>query len=902
MLIRTKLYLPALRATILDRRRLVDKLSARKDRRLVMIVGQAGSGKTSLVSQWIRQDGLQCAWYSLDENDNEPQLFFRYFLTALAATDNKIEHETRLLLRGQTRLSKTNILPVIIDSAENLPVDTYLVLDDYHVIKSKEIHDAISALLDYLPPKMHFVLISRHEVPFSLSRLKSRDQMAEISPVELKLTEKERSLFFSEITPLKLPPHQLRALAAYTEGWIGGLQLIGLSLQGKEDLSSFAEALNNIRHTTSDYLISEVINTQPEKVRTFVCATVHLNRFSIDLCREITGIKEVPEILDYLHRINLFLTPLDAEHKWYCYHHMFSEALRADAGITPPDIRSKILRKAAIWFAHNGYLEDAFQHAFASGDIEFVADIMEGYVLDLLERYEVKSALRWFSMIPRDVLTNHPLLRLHECWAKIPSLDWVGFEAVMKDVEDNLEQALTRYNGTKRRRFLDYFIFLKHMLAYCRDPAVVDVASVKEGLKQISSKERHGLQMWMAECLRYQGKASMARAVLNEVSRTELYTKNLSWSAMWFRVMANVRKYQGDLSGAESVLNEGFVFLGRKQLQDTALEYHFYLPMASIFYARNELEKAKRYAVATLRSAHHTNKVSDIADGNFLLAMIQMAKGKSRKVNACIRGIESVSRAGQVPTSFIALSNAYTALLCLMQGRLEFAEQWARERRLSMDEPFSVRFLFESLLQSRIYICREMYAEAEQMLKKLRDTCVKGTMMEAVLDIDVLHSATLYALGRHEEARTLMIGAFAFAETKGYVRPFVDCWPFISNILLDIARCSSHHSPGHLRVILEASGISPETNIMKKQALVQNNANLTVREKEVLRLIVSGYTTNEIATKHFISRNTVKTHIAHIFDKLGVKTRVQAVLEAKRLNLFGEVKPQKITPPNHTAV
>lgn len=610
MLIKTKLCQPALRARMLDRRHLMDKLSAKRDRRLIVVVGQAGSGKTSLISQWITQNGLHSAWYSLDENDNQPDLFFRYFLTALAGADPRIERDTRLLHRGQRRLSATNVLPVILDHAERLSVDTFLVLDDYHAITSSEVDEAISSLCDYLPPKMHLVLISRNEAPFSLGRLRLRDQVAEISPMELRLTEKERNLFFSDIMPLELPVHQLRALAAYAEGWIGGLQLIGLSLQGRENLSSLTEALNNIRHATSEYLIGEVINNQPERVRDFLCATVHLNRFDVDLCREITGMNDASEILDYLVRINLFLTPLDAECKWYAYHHMFSEALRSNAGIAPYHVRNRILRKAAVWFARNGYLEDAFQHAFACQEIEFVADIMEGYVLDLLRRYEVKSALRWFSMLPRHILAKYPLLGLQECWAKIPSLDVVGFEAIMKDVQDNLDETLARYKGVKRRLFLDYFFFLKHMLAYCKDPATVDVASVKEGLKQISDGERHGLQMWIGEFLRYQGKALAARAALNDVSRTELYRNNLSWSTMWFRVMGSVRKCQGDLSGAERILNEGFVFLSRERLQDTALEYHLYVPLALIHYARNELNKGEAvcHCRRERRPAHQKGK------------------------------------------------------------------------------------------------------------------------------------------------------------------------------------------------------------------------------------------------------------------------------------------------------
>jgi LuxR family maltose regulon positive regulatory protein len=884
MLIRTKLSMPPLRTVMLDRTHLVTKLSTRKDRRLIMIVGQAGSGKTSLVSQWITQNSLQYAWYSLDEHDNQRDLFFRYLLAALAGAGNKTEQENRLFRRGQRSLSTANMLPIIIDFAENLSVDTYLVLDDYHVITSKEVHEAVSSILDYLPPKMHIVLISRRELPFSLSKLKVRDQMTEISAEELMLTEKERMRFLSEIVPLALPLEQLRTLSAYSDGWLGGLQLIGLSLQGKENARGFAEALNAIRHTTSDYLINEVINIQPEKVKAFLSASVLLNRFNADLCREITGIEEASVILDYLHRINLFLVPLDTERTWYSYHQMFSEALKANTEITSPDRRSRIHQKAAVWFARHGYLEDAFQHAFASGDIDFAADLMEGYILYLLERYEVRSVRRWISMLPRDVLTDHPLLKLHECWPKIVTLDVVGFEAIIKDLEDRLEDILKRYKGPKRKLFLDHFIFAKYMLSYCKDPATVDVSSMKEASTHLSIDERYGLQTWMAECLRYQGGVSMAETVLNEVPQRGPFLRNTLWVTLWFRFMAFAKKYQGDLKGAESVLNGGLYFVREKQLHDGTLEYFFYVPMALIFYARNELEKAKRYVINDLRVARNSNFATDIVDASFLLAMINMAMGKPERANACMRRVEALSKTSRA-ASFVAFSRAYIASVCLMQGNLEVAEAWAKQRRLSLEEPFSIRFVFESLLQARIYYYREMYEEAGQMMEKLRRNCVERNMLEAVLEIDILCSATLYASNRHKEAKELMMKAIAFAEAQGYVRPFVDYWPFVSTLLLDIARYSTCNSR-YLYVILEASNISPESSIMKRQVLTEKNAGLTEREKEVLRLIASGYTNSEIATKSFVSRNTVKTHVTHIFEKLGVKTRVQAMVEAKHLGLF----------------
>jgi LuxR family maltose regulon positive regulatory protein len=254
----------------------------------------------------------------------------------------------------------------LIDQLACLSRDLYVVLDDFHLIVSREIHDALLYLLHQPLAKVHLVITSRYAMPFSVSRLKVGNQMVEISCEELRFSNKETSEFFSQVLPLRLSANQIEVLNGHLEGGVGGLRLFGLSLKGKVTIDALSGVLSRTLQEASDYLIEEVINSQPDKIREFLYTTALLERFNAELCREATGSEDAAETLDYVRRNNLFLISLDEEGKWYRYHHIFSKAIRDTIRPTRPDAWTKVYQTAASWFGRKGYLEDAFRHAFAA--------------------------------------------------------------------------------------------------------------------------------------------------------------------------------------------------------------------------------------------------------------------------------------------------------------------------------------------------------------------------------------------------------------------------------------------------------------------------------------------------------------------------------------------------------
>jgi LuxR family maltose regulon positive regulatory protein len=888
MLIKTKLDLPPLRARMLDREHLVEKLSAAATSRLILITGQAGSGKTSLACQWIRRRELHVLWYSLDKTDNEGDIFFRYLLTAFSNKDKLLAEALRPFLQGRKRLTGEETLPFLIEHVANLAEQTYLVLDDYHLITSGEIHNALSYLLQHMPPTLHIVLMTRHQPPFSLARLRVSDQMVEISGLELRFTEKEGERFFSEIMPVGLTAEQMQELTSYAEGWIGGMQLIGLSLRERHGLEGLGDILHRARRLTAEYLIDEIVHVQPERVRDFIRATVLLNRFNADLCTSITGIEETQEILDYLQRINLFLIPLDAGHEWYRYHHLFSEAMAARIKIEWPQGAVHVHRKAALWFAQHHFLEDAFQHAFASQDFQFAADLLEDYLYLFFEGYAIASVQRWLLRLPQEVFMQHPLLRLDECSFKILSQELAYVEAVVEDIEGTKEESSRRYGGFKKTRFHNTLTYLKHTLPYFEDPATVDVDRLKRGTLEVSKNDHllgGAIELTVALSQLYKGNLSEAETTLRGIRHVIFLSQSIFRRMLWFKSFADVERGQGHLSRSEATIKQAFLFLDHHEHHDSPLRFFLYLPLAWISYLRNDLDGALEHATTSSRYAEQAGFISEIIGSNFLLSMISLARGESEKIDLCMGRLQSASSAGASGST--ALGDAYTALISVMRGDLKFAAQWADRRRPGIEEVFSVRLVFECLAYTRLLYEQGRYDEALPILEYVRQKCLIRNMRDALLQVDLLYCATLNALGDRDQARSVMEQALTFSETEGYVRPFADCWPLVSPMLTSMARSFSLRKDlPHLATILNACGSAEGLTSISKRMSGNGTAGLTRREMEILKLIAAGYRKREIAEMAFISLDTVKTHTRHIFEKLEARTKIEAIRRAREVNLL----------------
>ena len=449
----TKLYIPPPRPKIVFRPRLVERLNEglNTGRKLTLISASAGFGKTTLVSEWIAVCERPVAWLSLDDGDNDVTRFLTYLVAALQtlALSNvegiapNIGAGVLGVLHSPQPSSTESILTALLNEITTVPDDFVLVLDDYHVIDSKPVDEALTFLLEHLPPWMHLVIATREDPHLPLARLRARGQLTELRATDLRFTPSETAEFLNQVMSLNLSVENISSLESRTEGWIAGLQLAAISMQGNKDVSGFIQAFAGDHRYIVDYLVEEVLKRQPEPVRSFLLQTAILDRLNSSLCDAVTGKVDGKARLEALQRGNFFVVPLDDKRHWYRYHHLFAEVLHAHLMAEQPDQVSTLHRRASEWYEHNGSAADAIRHALAAEDFERAATLMELAVPEM--RRSRKGAtvteLGWLKALPDELVRFRPVLCVDYAYALFGGGELDAVEARLRDAERWLDTA-----------------------------------------------------------------------------------------------------------------------------------------------------------------------------------------------------------------------------------------------------------------------------------------------------------------------------------------------------------------------------------------------------------------------------------------------------------------------------
>ena len=409
----TKLYIPPPRAKVVLRPRLLEKLNDGLHRRLTLISAPAGFGKTTLVSEWIAGSERPAAWLSLDEGDNDPTRFLAYLIAALQTIAASIGEGVLAALQSSRPPPTEAALTVLLNEIATITDNFVFVLDDYHVLDAKPVDHALTFLLEHLPPQMHLVITTRADPQLPLARLRARGQLTELRAADLRFTSAEAAEFLEGVMGLDLSAENIAALEDRTEGWVAGLQLAALSVQGRKDTASFIQSFTGNHRFVLDYLVEEVLQRQPESARSFLLQTAILDRLSGPLCNAVTEREDSGRMLDALERSNLFVVSLDDKRLWYRYHHLFADVLQARLMEGQPEQAPELHRRASEWYKHNGLPFKAIRHAFAAEDLERAAGLVELAARAMLANRQEERFLGWLKALPDELLKVRPVLSVY---------------------------------------------------------------------------------------------------------------------------------------------------------------------------------------------------------------------------------------------------------------------------------------------------------------------------------------------------------------------------------------------------------------------------------------------------------------------------------------------------------
>ena len=430
----TKLYAPLSQPGVVPRPRLTEWLNEGLHRKLTLISAPAGSGKTTLVGEWVAGVERPAAWLSLDEGDNDPTRFLTYLVAALQTVAPDIGESVLGVLGSPQPPPTESLLTALLNETTTVPDDFVLVLDDYHFVDARAIDDALVFLLEHLPPRMHLVIATREDPHLPLARLRARGQLTELRASDLRFTLSEAAEFLNSVMGLGLSAEDIAALESRTEGWIAGLQLAALSMRGREDVAGFIRAFTGSHRFVLDYLVEEVLQRQPERIRSFLLQTSILDRLSGPLCDTLTGGKDGRGMLEALERGNLFVFPLDDERQWYRYHHLFADVLQARLMQEQPGHAPPLHQRASGWYERNGSPTDAIRHALAAEDFERAAGLVELAVLEMLGSSQ-ETLYRWLMALPDEVVRARPVLSVYYAFALHGRGGFEAADAHLRDAE-----------------------------------------------------------------------------------------------------------------------------------------------------------------------------------------------------------------------------------------------------------------------------------------------------------------------------------------------------------------------------------------------------------------------------------------------------------------------------------
>jgi LuxR family maltose regulon positive regulatory protein len=923
-LLNTKLYIPPLRIGLVTRPRLIERLDEglHLGRKLTLLSAPAGFGKTTLLSEWIagRSHDIRVAWLSLDKGDDDLPRFLAYLVAAIQSVDAKLGRGAWAMMQSPRTPAAETVLTALINDLAGRETPVVLVLDDCHEITSPAVHDALVYLLDHIPPQMHVIMATRADPPWPLGRLRARREMIELRAGDLRFNPEETSHFFIDVMGLGLSAEDVAALDRRTEGWIAGLQMAALSMRGRDAAraEAFIQAFRGSHRFILDYLVEEVLDAQSHGIQAFLLKTSILERLAGPLCDAVMGWdvqtthgeeQSSHAILTGLERANLFLVPLDDERRWYRYHRLFADLLRARLEQTYPDQVVALYRRASEWCESAGWVEEAVGYALAGQDLARVADLAEQAALQVLVRGKAYLLPEWLDALPDEMIRTRPRLCVYHAWTQY----WAGHEvpeAALRCAEQALDAvpSLGDQGGwinvppsAEQQRLAGHIAAVRafHTLAKRDIPRTLELAQLarqllpqRDYMRTLASIPLALSHMSLGEDI------AVAQRIYAEAGATAYESGHPYLATTLYCYAGAAQETRGHLRDAYSTYSKALEIARGSSGQDIPPAGFPYIGLGGLALEWYDLQTAQARIGRGIELCVQWGQAAILIDAYVVLAALQLAVQDWAGAGETFQKAEQLALGiGQDPTKAPWLNDGRVRLW-LAQGDLPSAVRWARESGLSADDtPTHVHRLHHMAL-ARVLVARGRadpsgphLRDALTLLGKLHMAAERAGWVSETIQIRILQALAHDGRGDVEGVLATLGEALALGEPGGYVCTFVgEGAPLYTLLKVAAARGIAPDYIARLLAAYEQDAESPAPTTeggppsrSHPSTLVEP---LTERELEVLQLLRTPMSQSEIGRTLYVSVNTIRTHVKHIYEKLNVHSRIEAIGRAEELGLL----------------
>ena len=893
-LLNTRLHVPQPRPVTVTRRRLIDRLNAglwwqdRFTRKLTLISAPAGFGKTTLLTAWAAEARQPVAWLSLNEADNGPSHFLTYLVAALRTARRDVGEGLLGALQSPQAPSAESILSALINEigvdrdfgARPPGPGIILVLDDYHLIEAQPVHTAVDFLIDHLPPELHVVIATRVDPPLPLARLRARGQLLELRQADLRFTHEEVRAFLRQVAGLTLSPEDVDALANRTEGWIAGLQMAALSMQGRDDLAGFVRAFTGSHRFVIDYLAEEVLSRQEEDTRAFLFQTAILDQMSNSLCNAVTGREDSQPLLEMLERDNLFVVPLDDERRWYRYHRLFRDVLRQRLLRVHPRLVPALHLRASAWYEEHNVVTAAVDHALQAKSVERATRLIDANADTLWGRGEQAALLRWLDALPEEAVRAHPRLSIYDALVLFAA----GRHEEAASHLEAARQTLDTPSAGDVRPLQGTLDAARAFITFSQGdlPAIVRLSRrALDRLPKGDHRWRSIAAYTLGLAQRLRGDLASAAGPLEEAVSLSSATGD-HYVALIARLnLARLQTQRGHLRRAAEILRHA-----RRVAEETGMSQ---LPVAGLLSAElgsimvewNDVDEA----ISLLERS-----TALIARGEDLIAL-QMsyafmgralfARGELDRAQEIIHTMAHLAAEADVGPWISHWILGLRLQMFLAREDLSSAARLAERAGLSLDEDptYPREMAYSPLVQ--LSIAQGRPGATLGLLGRLLHAAENAGRIGRVIATLALRAAALEARGDVDRAMADLARALSLAEPEGYVRVFVEQGPVMVALLRRAA--TRGIAPRYATRLLGAFDLPSPDQGRSDQPLIEP---LTERELEVLHALASDLTMAEIGEQLFVARSTIRSHTKSIYGKLNVHSRREAVRRARALGLL----------------